>query len=77
MRVRSGTERGVICFKDGEIVHAENGDVEGEQAFYNILSWELGVFECQEKPVNQETIEESWDFLLMDSLRRVDLSEEA
>jgi hypothetical protein len=77
MQVRSGTHKGLICFKDGEIVHADTGGVEGERAFYDILSWELGVFECHERPVERETIEESWDFLLMESLRRVDLSEDA
>jgi hypothetical protein len=37
-----------------------------------ILSWELGVFECDNKFIDRETIQESWDFLLMESMRRLD-----
>lgn len=72
MHVSSGTSKGVICFKDGEIVHAEYNGLEGEEAFYGILSWELGAFECDEHSDDKATIEESWDFLVMESLRRVD-----
>lgn len=72
MHVRSGMNKGVICFRDGEIVHAESRDLQGEEAFYVILSWELGVFECDNMPLERETIQESWDFLLMESMRRLD-----
>jgi hypothetical protein len=77
MHVRSGLHRGLIGFRDGEIVHAENGVSQGEEAFFSILSWELGVFECDERPVETETIGESWDFLLMESLRRLDSGTES
>jgi hypothetical protein len=46
--------------------------MEGEEAFYMILSWELGVFECDDRRAKAETIQESWDFLLMESVRRLD-----
>lgn len=72
MYVKSGLHRGLIGFRDGEIVHAEDGTSQGEEAFFSILSWELGVFECDERPVETESIGESWDFLLMESLRRLD-----
>lgn len=73
MRVRSGADTGVIQFKEGEIVHAESEDMEGEEAFYRILSWEVGVFDCDQRPSDRETIAESWDFLLMESIRRLDV----
>jgi hypothetical protein len=72
MHVRSGANTGLIFFRDGEIVHAENQELQGEEAFYAILSWELGVFECDEAQVETDTIRESWDFLLMESMRRLD-----
>jgi hypothetical protein len=72
MHVRSGANTGLIFFRDGEIVHAESQDLHGEEAFYAILSWELGVFECDEAPAENDTIRESWDFLLMESMRRLD-----
>lgn len=72
MRVQSGKKKGLIYFRDGEIVHAEYNDLQGEEAFYIIVSWELGSFECNKTPVNKETIQESWDFLLMESMRRLE-----
>ncbi len=72
MDVRSGTQRGVISFKHGEIVHAVNDRLEGEEALYKILSWRLGVFQCRELSHDRETICRSWDFLLVESLRRID-----
>jgi len=71
MFVRSGKNEGWICFRDGEIVHAGCDGLKGEEAFYEIVSWELGVFECDETPVEEDTIQESWDFLLMESMRRL------
>lgn len=72
MHVRSVANKGLICFRDGEIVHAENQGLHGEEAFYAILSWELGMFECDTVAQETETIQESWDFLLMESMRRLD-----
>jgi hypothetical protein len=72
MMVRSGSHKGLICFRDGEIVHARWNALQGEEAFYAILSWELGMFECDQIPPETETIHESWDFLLMESMRRLD-----
>ncbi len=72
MHVRSGARKGTVCFREGEIVHAEISDMSGEEAFYTILSWDLGVFFCDNKPSKSETIHESWDFLLMESMRRLD-----
>jgi hypothetical protein len=72
MHVRSGPNKGIICFRDGEIVHAQTGEIEGEEAFYQILSWELGTFDSDDKPAGAVTIQESWDFLLMESMRRLE-----
>lgn len=72
MLVRSGTKKGVIYFKEGEITHAQSDNAEGEEAFYEILSWELGSFLCDETVSETQTIHENWDFLLMESMRRLD-----
>ena len=63
---------GVIYFKEGEITHSESDNTEGEEAFYEILSWELGSFLCDEVMTETQTIHENWDFLLMESMRRLD-----
>ncbi len=72
MQVTSGTRMGTIFFKEGEIVNAEERNIKGDQAFFNILSWKVGTFECDETRSREETIQESWDFLLMESVRRMD-----
>ncbi|MEW6533099.1 MAG: DUF4388 domain-containing protein [Thermodesulfobacteriota bacterium] len=72
LHVRSGTRKGDIYFRSGEIIHAQNGASQGEEAFYQILSWETGAFECDEQAPQVETIRESWEFLLMESMRRVE-----
>lgn len=72
MTVKSGAKKGIVAVRDGEIIHAEAADVTGEDAFYEIVSWELGVFECDNEPVVTETIHESWDFLLIESMRRLE-----
>ncbi len=77
IRVKSGKLRGYISFRDGEIVHAQSSDLQGEEAFYQILTWELGSFECDDKSPAVETIQESWDFLLMESMRRLDAANDA
>ncbi len=72
MSVKSREKRGVIFFRDGEIVHAECDALRGEEAFFTIVSWELGLFECDVVSAEAETIQKSWDFLLMESMRRLD-----
>lgn len=75
MLVRSRDRKGLIYFRDGEIIHAESEGGTGEEAFYDIVSWELGIFECDAEPAEVDTIRESWDFLLMESMRRLDSPE--
>ena len=41
-------DRGTIFFKDGIIVHASNGGMEGEDAILNILEWSDASFVIQE-----------------------------
>ena len=54
--------RGVIYFRDGEIVHAECDDSGGEEAFYTILGWQEGKFVSNigvQPP--QQTISSTWE----------------
>ena len=64
---------GAIYFEDGDIVHAEVEQLEGEEAFYEILSWEGGEFHLQKgDKAPRETIFKSWQNLLLEGLRRLD-----
>jgi predicted regulator of Ras-like GTPase activity (Roadblock/LC7/MglB family) len=66
---------GVIFFRDGEIIHAEQGDKTGDTAFYEILRWPGGKFNLQPKVTTTSyTIREGWKFLLLEACRLDDES---
>ncbi len=65
--------QGVIYFEDGNIIHAQVNDLEGEDAFYDILSWEGGSFTLRKGERSpKETIFKGWQSLLLEGLRRLD-----
>jgi predicted regulator of Ras-like GTPase activity (Roadblock/LC7/MglB family) len=71
--VQFGQRGGVIFFRDGEIIHAEQGEKTGEEAFFEILQWPGGKFTLQPKVTTTGlTIHESWKFLLMEACRLQD-----
>ena len=73
IQVTRGGEKGVIFLQDGEIVHASCEDIEGEEAFYEILGWGSGNFETlPPDKVPVVNIEKNWQSLLMEAARRID-----
>jgi CheY-like chemotaxis protein len=65
LRVFNGSNTGVIHFKRGEIVHAECGELIGENALFSILDWEKGNFAADPKGVSSKrTIQTGWQTLL-------------
>jgi Domain of unknown function (DUF4388) len=66
-------ERGTIYLKAGQIVHAETGDLAGEEAIYALSIWNQGEFQFNpgEEP-DRQTISKSNTNLLMESARRLD-----
>jgi CheY-like chemotaxis protein len=62
--------RGRVYIEDGRIIHAEAGDVAGENAFYKLLTLASGEFQLHpfELPPKR-TIEGQWEFLLMEAAR--------
>lgn len=70
--VRDG-ERGLIYLKNGQMVHAEVGDLVGEEAIYAVAMWSHGEFQFapNEEPTRQ-TITKSNTNLLMEAARRLD-----
>ncbi len=65
--------RGLVFLKDGEIVHAEQGGLSGEAAFYEIVSWPGGRFSHQENvATTRSTIKKSCHFLILEAPRLVD-----
>lgn len=71
--VTRDSEKGVIYFNEGEVVHAECGEQKGTEAFYKILSWQEGEFVSNigfVPPI--QTIYQSWEHLLVEAMRRDD-----
>ena len=65
--------KGCIYFHEGNVVHAECEDLEGENALYEMLTWEGGSFSSERgKTAPKETIIKGWQSLLLEGMRRVD-----
>lgn len=73
LTISQGDEGGVLYFKDGEIAHAEVGDLEGKEALYTMLEWNEGQFNSQ-MGVNPptESITDRWEHLLLEGMKRLD-----
>ena len=72
MLVRGG-ERGYIYLKNGRIVHAELGNLRGEEAVYALAIWSTGDFQFSPgKETETVTIEKTNTSLLMEAARRLD-----
>lgn len=73
LSVKHANEQGTIYFRDGNIVHAQLGHLVGEEAFYHIMRWNGGEFSVnKEWSIPQETIFNSWQSLLLESMRQAD-----
>ena len=73
LTIRSGAREGKIYFRDGNIIHAETGNVGGVDAFYQILTWPEGTFLSKRNDSPKErTITSDWQFLIMEGLRIAD-----
>ncbi len=71
-RASDGAELSVY-FDGGEIVHAQVGDVQGEEAVYELLLWQAGTFEVEQGiRAPTRTIDVPWSALIMEGLRRLD-----
>uniref|UniRef100_UPI004056F4F3 chemotaxis protein CheB n=1 Tax=Candidatus Electronema sp. TaxID=2698783 RepID=UPI004056F4F3 len=72
LSVLSEDNMGVLYFSDNEIIHAEFGELTGEEAFYRIMSWPSGTFSMIFAKTDQRSIDASWNFLLLEAARRID-----
>lgn len=73
-RVENQTGKGEIFLREGNIVHARVRSLEGEEAFYELSTWEKGefVFEPGGKAPLDTTINKSNTNLLMAAAQRID-----
>jgi CheY-like chemotaxis protein/predicted regulator of Ras-like GTPase activity (Roadblock/LC7/MglB family) len=73
LQITHEDQTGYIYFADGNIVHALTDSLEGENAFYHIMSWQGGEFSVRRNAKSpKETIAKGWQSLLLEAMRRVD-----
>ncbi|MFO0634287.1 MAG: response regulator [Nannocystaceae bacterium] len=73
--IHFGTEFGpaTVWFRDGAVIDAELGRLQGEAAVYRLLGLGDGEFEVEFKTINRSpAIDASTQMLLMEGMRRVD-----
>lgn len=73
LSAKSGGEELALYFDGGEVVHAQGGALQGEEAVYRLLTWDTGTFEVEqgvEPPAR--TIGVPWSALVMEGMRRLD-----
>ncbi|MCA1764901.1 MAG: response regulator [Desulfobulbaceae bacterium] len=73
LRVKEGEHQGIIYFEGGRIVHAICDDLEGDEAFYQIMEFNGGLLDSVNvKEMPDRTIESPVEALLMEGVRRMD-----
>jgi CheY-like chemotaxis protein/predicted transcriptional regulator len=73
LHLKDGDIEGQVYLKQGQIIHAELGTAEGEEAFYKLALWNKGHFRFQVgEPSPRETINKSGTNLLIEATRRLD-----
>ncbi|MDZ4816877.1 MAG: response regulator [Verrucomicrobiota bacterium] len=67
-------QTGLIFFKDGNVVHAQTGVLQGVQAFFDVIQWKGGnIIEMDPPPpLGRETISEKWEKLILEGLRQIE-----
>ncbi|MFQ5602523.1 MAG: response regulator [bacterium] len=65
LEINQDQQKGMIYFRNGDVVHAECGELKGEHALFNILNWQTGTFKIN--PCNwnvNRTIARDWKSIL-------------
>ncbi len=75
-RIAHGAQTATFWFRDGQVIDAVLGRLEGEEAIYRALVWSEGTFEVEFAPatsvLRDQTITVNTQGLLMEGMRRVD-----
>lgn len=66
-------DKGILFVRNGEVIHAEMGDLDGDAAAFGILEWEKGLFEFATPAyTSPTTIQRPLQDLLMEGARTCD-----
>jgi len=77
LEISTSHARGSVFVQDGQVVHAQVGNLAGEEAFNHLMALAGGNFNL--KPFSEpptRTITNSWEFLLMEAARLRDEAKE-
>lgn len=75
LTINNGRQQGQIWFINGDIVDAATESLQGEEAFFRILSWKTGHFEAAAPDLRRpRRIQASYHALLLESARAIDES---
>jgi predicted regulator of Ras-like GTPase activity (Roadblock/LC7/MglB family) len=73
LSIESGGRQAHVFFDSGHVVHAVRGDIQGEDAVYEILGWSEGRFFLEPEVTSPaRTIDRSYAGLLLEGARRLD-----
>jgi len=78
LEISTSQARGSVFVQDGQIVHAQVGELAGEEAFNHLMALAGGNFNL--KPFSEppaRTISGSWEYLLMEAARMRDEANES
>jgi CheY-like chemotaxis protein len=71
--VKRGEREAWLYFDRGQIIDAEVGDLQGEEAVYRVITWTTGIFDLEFRAIERpRVIDVPQAVLLMEGLRRVD-----
>jgi len=74
LRIDGGADEILIWFVDGEVHHAQAGDMRGENAFFAALGESKGTFRFEEMggDLPERSITSKTQFLILEGLRQID-----
>ena len=73
LRVKDGDKQGIIYFENGQVIHAICDDIEGEEAFYQIMEFTGGLLDSiSVTNLPDQTITAPVEALLIEGVRRLD-----
>jgi len=73
LQIKRQGQAGYIFFADGNVVHAMLDSLVGEEAVYELLTWEDGDFDWEMGVIPPErTVTVGWSGLLLEGMRRID-----
>jgi hypothetical protein len=74
VRINRRAQQGTLAFSNGELIYASTGALNGEDAVSEMLSWESGDFQVDDKVTSlpPRNVNVPWSMLMLDSLHRID-----